>query len=101
MSEAELSGHLANGTGGKEIKAQERQNEREKAANNLQTKDNQLFEALNLLKAINLLQKKINSPRQARLFNDTSGNSNFVMIARHFLVGIYRDVSQPQGWQFH
>ena len=58
VSEAELSGHLANGTGGKEIKAQERQNEREKAANNLQTKDNQLFEALNLLKAINLLQKK-------------------------------------------
>ena len=57
VSEAELSGHLANGTGGKEIKAQERQNEREKAANNLQTKDNQLFEALNLLKAINLLQK--------------------------------------------
>lgn len=58
VSEAELSGHLANGTGGKEIKAQEREKEREKAANNLQTKDNQLFEALNLLKAINLLHKK-------------------------------------------
>ncbi|MEY4588232.1 MAG: hypothetical protein RL497_308 [Pseudomonadota bacterium] len=58
VSEAELSGHLANGTGGKAIKAQERQKERDKDVNNLQEKDNQLFEALNLLKAINLLHKK-------------------------------------------
>lgn len=58
VSEAELSGHLANGTGGKEIKAQERQQEREKNANNLQEKDNQLFEALNLLKAFNVLNRK-------------------------------------------
>lgn len=58
VSEAELSGHLANGTGGTEIKAQERQKEREKTSNNLQEKDNQLFEALNLLKAITVLHKK-------------------------------------------
>ncbi|HEY6530090.1 MAG TPA: S41 family peptidase [Cellvibrionaceae bacterium] len=58
VSEAELNGHLANGTGGQEIKAQERQIERDKAANKLQAKDNQLFEALNLLKAITVLQKK-------------------------------------------
>jgi carboxyl-terminal processing protease len=57
VSEAELSGHLANGTGAEEVKAAARRKESEAAQNSLQQKDNQLFEAVNLLKGISILRK--------------------------------------------
>lgn len=53
MSEADLKGHLNNGNGGEESDAEARQKAQEKRSN-LFTRDNQLFEALNLLKGLNL-----------------------------------------------
>ncbi|CAH0992891.1 hypothetical protein SIN8267_03029 [Sinobacterium norvegicum] len=53
ITEADLQGHLNNGNGGDESNSAER--ERRKA-NQLIKDDNQLFEALNLLKGINILK---------------------------------------------
>ncbi len=57
MSEAELGGHLANGTGAEEVKSDARRKEGEAAKNGLLQKDNQLFEAINLLKGLNILKQ--------------------------------------------
>lgn len=53
VSEADLDGHLNNGNGGKESNSKDRQKAQENRSD-LFTRDNQLFEALNLLKGLNL-----------------------------------------------
>lgn len=53
VSEADLNGHLNNGNGGKESNSEDRQRAQEQRSD-LFTRDNQLFEALNLLKGLNL-----------------------------------------------
>ncbi len=52
ITEAQLAGHLDNATGGKEIKTKERTEELNPEVGPLQGRDNQLYEALNLLKGL-------------------------------------------------
>jgi carboxyl-terminal processing protease len=52
ITEAQLAGHLDNAKGGKDIKSQERESERDLDTVSLQAQDNQLYEALNLLKGL-------------------------------------------------
>lgn len=53
VSEAELSGHINNSTG-KEVDRKTRKAEQEAAEKSLQNQDNQLYEALNLLKGLSI-----------------------------------------------
>lgn len=53
VSEAELSGHLSN-TKSKEFSRKDRLEEQKKAENSLQNQDNQLYEAVNLLKGLSI-----------------------------------------------
>jgi carboxyl-terminal processing protease len=53
MSEADLKGHLGNGNGEKENNSEARKQENQQRSD-LFSRDNQLFEALNLLKGLNL-----------------------------------------------
>ena len=55
ISEADLSGHLRNKQGGDEFNAQNR----EKGDTELQNKDSQLYEALNLLKGLSMFKEKV------------------------------------------
>jgi carboxyl-terminal processing protease len=57
ITEAQLAGHLGNATGGKDIKSQERDEERDTLLEDLQGKDNQLYEALNMLKGLTFFKK--------------------------------------------
>jgi carboxyl-terminal processing protease len=52
ITEAQLAGHLNNANGGKDIKSQERAQERDSQTADLQSRDNQLYEALNMLKGL-------------------------------------------------
>lgn len=52
ITEAQLAGHLDNAAGGKDIKSKEREEERNVDLATLQGRDNQLYEALNLLKGL-------------------------------------------------
>ena len=52
MTEADLKGHLGNGNGGKESNADDR--EKDKNTEDLQTRDNQVYEALTLLKGLHI-----------------------------------------------
>ncbi|BFM13138.1 S41 family peptidase [Simiduia litorea] len=56
VTEADLTGHLDNGNGGEESKASERSSA-QKASQELLENDNQLFEAINLLKSHKLFGK--------------------------------------------
>ncbi len=62
VSEADLDGHLNNGNGGKESNSEDRQKAQENRSD-LFTRDNQLFEALNLLKGLNLFGHQSLTPR--------------------------------------
>lgn len=57
ITEAQLAGHLGNAGGGKDIKAKEREAELLPDEESLQASDNQLYEALNLLKGLNIFQR--------------------------------------------
>lgn len=57
ITEAQLAGHLDNAKGGKDIKTKEREAERNETLDTLQGKDNQLYEALNMLKGLTFFQK--------------------------------------------
>lgn len=57
ITEAQLAGHLGNAKGGKDIKSKERDEERDELLENLQGKDNQLYEALNMLKGLTFFKK--------------------------------------------
>ncbi|WP_299981022.1 S41 family peptidase [uncultured Pseudoteredinibacter sp.] len=57
VTEADLSGHLGNGNGGEESDAEERKRSQENGRKLLE-RDNQLYEALNILKGLSLLSKK-------------------------------------------
>ena len=64
VSEAELSGHI-NNTTGKEIDRKTRKAEQDAAEKSLQNQDNQLYEALNLLKGLSIFmhsQKESEQP---------------------------------------
>ena len=64
VSEAELSGHINNATG-KEIDRKTRKAEQDAAEKSLQNQDNQLYEALNLLKGLSIFmhsQKESEQP---------------------------------------
>lgn len=64
VSEAELSGHINNSTG-KEIDSKTRKAEQDAAEKSLQNQDNQLYEALNLLKGLSIFmhsQKESEQP---------------------------------------
>ncbi len=54
LGEADLGGHIKNANGGKDIKANEA---KQKQANDDNTQDNQLFEAINLIKGLAILGK--------------------------------------------
>ena len=56
ISESELAGRLDNGRGEKAVNSKDRQREREKEIESLQQGDNQLYEAINLLKGLNIFQ---------------------------------------------
>ncbi|MBB6519868.1 S41 family peptidase [Pseudoteredinibacter isoporae] len=57
ITEADLSGHLGNANGGEESGAAERKR-RQDNGRKLLERDNQLYEALNILKGLSLLSKK-------------------------------------------
>lgn len=57
VTEADLSGHLGNGNGGEENDAAERKRSQANSRKLLE-RDNQLYEALNILKGLSLLSKK-------------------------------------------
>lgn len=57
ITEAQLAGHLGNAKGGKDIKSKEREDERNAILDDLQGKDNQLYEALNMLKGLTFFKK--------------------------------------------
>lgn len=59
LSEAELSGHLDNGSGGSDIKGKDRKAESDSVKEGLQTRDNQLYEAINLLKGLHIFQQSL------------------------------------------
>ncbi len=64
ITEADLNGHLKNANGNRENGSAKRKNN---AGNDLQVRDNQLYEALSLLKGLNILtqQRKITSQQLA------------------------------------
>lgn len=66
LTEAQLAGHLENGKDGKDIKAKEREAERSKLLEDLQGKDNQLYEALNMLKGLSFFQKSPSTQTAAK-----------------------------------
>jgi carboxyl-terminal processing protease len=57
ITEAQLAGHLGNAKGGKDIKSKERDEERDTLLEDLQGKDNQLYEALNMLKGLTFFKQ--------------------------------------------
>jgi carboxyl-terminal processing protease len=57
LTEAQLAGHLDNATGGKDVKTKDRKAESTAAKESLQISDNQLYEAINLLKGLNIFQR--------------------------------------------
>lgn len=57
VTEADLSGHLSNADGGDESKAEDRKRQQEQNRKLLES-DNQLYEAVNILKGIALLSRK-------------------------------------------
>ncbi len=57
ITEAQLAGHLGNAKGGKDIKSKERDQERDMLLEDLQGRDNQLYEALNMLKGLTFFKK--------------------------------------------
>lgn len=57
LTEAQLAGHLDNANGGKDVKTQDREDEKALTRDTIQSKDNQLYEALNLLKGLTLFQQ--------------------------------------------
>jgi len=57
ITEAQLAGHLDNAKGGKEIKSKDRDEERNELLDDLQGKDNQLYEALNMLKGLTFFKQ--------------------------------------------
>ena len=57
ITEAQLAGHLDNALGGKDIKTKEREAERSQQEDTLQARDNQLYEAVNLLKGLRIFQQ--------------------------------------------
>lgn len=65
ITEAQLAGHLNNAKGGKDIKTQEREQERDLDTANLQGQDNQLYEALNLLKGLTFFKAVANPKMEA------------------------------------
>ncbi len=69
ITEADLSGHLDNANGSKEKK------EAPKPSNELFGKDNQLYEALTLLKGINVLGMRDKKPAPPSAADDAAGES--------------------------
>jgi len=65
ITEAQLAGHLDNAKGGKDIKTQEREQERDLNTANLQGRDNQLYEALNLLKGLTFFKAAAQPKKEA------------------------------------
>lgn len=57
ITEAQLAGHLVNVRDGKDIKTKERDAELPKEEESLQMRDNQLYEAVNLLKGLNIFKQ--------------------------------------------
>lgn len=65
VTEADLSGHLQNGNGSSEVKSKDRKTAK---TSELQDKDSQLYEAINLIKGLHLLAR---SPKTVALKPDT------------------------------
>ncbi len=63
ISEAELAGHLKNGEGGEDVDGRAREQERIANQEKRQSSDNQLYEAINLLKGWHLLSHLKEPPR--------------------------------------
>lgn len=60
LTEAQLSGHLGNGNGSKKSpKKVKTEEDKALTRSNIQSKDNQLYEAINLLKGLTLFQHKV------------------------------------------
>lgn len=57
ITEAQLAGHLVNARGGKDVTTKERDAELAKEDESLQMRDNQLYEAVNLLKGLNIFRE--------------------------------------------
>lgn len=65
LTEAQLAGHLDNANGGGDVKTAERDNEKALTRETVQSKDNQLYEAINLLKGLALFsQQKASHSRE-------------------------------------
>lgn len=78
FTEADLTGHLDNGNGGKESKASER-SKSQKEAQELLENDNQLFEAINLLKSHKLFGNSsplIDSPKDSNVISANGHSSD-------------------------
>ncbi len=58
VTEADLSGHLDNANGGEESHAKDRKENQEGISDELFNRDNQVYEALNLLKGLNIFGQK-------------------------------------------
>ncbi len=58
LTEAQLAGHLDNANGGKDVKTKDRNKEMAMTLANILDKDNQLYEAINLLKGLTLFHKQ-------------------------------------------
>lgn len=58
LTEAQLAGHLGNAEGKKDIKSKDREKEKALTRENVQAHDNQLYEAINLLKGLTLFRKQ-------------------------------------------
>lgn len=64
ISEASLSGHLENGNGKKESKETEKSEDDNAPSTELQNTDSQLYEAITLLRGLNLLLNNDNKPSE-------------------------------------
>ncbi len=64
VSEADLSGHLKNANGAKDVKSKDKKPDKENR--NLHNDDSQLYEALNLLKGLYLFQQQANLTQTAK-----------------------------------
>lgn len=70
VTEADLNGHLQNANGGKENGSVNRKNN---GGEDLQVRDNQLYEALSLLKGLNIMaQNKRANQQQPTTANKTA-----------------------------
>lgn len=75
VSEADLSGHLKNANGEKDVKSKDKKPDRE--SGDLHNDDSQLYEALNLLKGLYLFQQQsLFAPEQGEKNADTSELDN-------------------------